>query len=60
LGFQARNLVELLQMISGLVPEGQEITVNVITRSDPENAAEQAENLDKVARSIVGSRIAFS
>ena len=58
--FQARNLMELLQMIHDLVPEGDEVAVHLITQSDAETAAKQAENLEQMAGSFVGSRVAFS
>ena len=58
--FQARNLMELLQMIHDLVPEGDEVAVKLITQSDADTAMKQAENLDQMASSFVGSRVNFS
>jgi ATP-dependent Lon protease len=58
--FQARNLMELLQVIHDLVPEGDEVSVNLITQSDAETAIKQAEHLDQIASSFIGSRVAFS
>jgi ATP-dependent Lon protease len=58
--FQARNLMELLQVIHDLVPEGDEVSVKLITQSDAETAMKQAEHLDQIASSFVGSRVAFS
>jgi ATP-dependent Lon protease len=58
--FQARNLMELLQVIHDLVPEGDEVSVNLITQSDAETAMKQAEHLNQIASSFTGSRVAFS
>jgi ATP-dependent Lon protease len=58
--FQARNLMELLQMIHDLVPDGDEVSVNLITQSDAETAVKQAEHLNQIASSFIGSRVAFS
>ena len=58
--FQARNVMELLQMIHDLVPEGDEVSVHLITQSDSETAERQSENLDQIAGSFVGTRVAFS
>jgi ATP-dependent Lon protease len=58
--FQARNVMELLQMIHDLVPEGDEAEVHLITQMDPENGARQEENLTAMMNSFAGSRVAFS
>ncbi|WP_345786503.1 BREX system Lon protease-like protein BrxL [Prosthecobacter sp.] len=58
--FQARNLMEFLQMVHDLVPEGDEVTVHLRTQSDPDSCVKQAENLDQIADSFAGSRIAFT
>ena len=58
--FQARNFMELLQMIHELVPEGDEVTVHLITQSDPETCVKQEENLNQIVNSFTGSRVAFS
>jgi len=58
--FQARNLMELLQMVHDLVPEGDEVSVHLITQSDPETCERQAENLAQISDSFAGSRIAFT
>ncbi len=58
--FQARNLMEFLQMVHELVPEGDEVTVHLRTQSDPDSCVKQAENLDQIADSFAGSRIAFT
>ena len=39
--FQARNLMEFLEMVHDLVPEGDEIEVHLVTQSDLESCAKQ-------------------
>ena len=58
--FQARNFMELLQMIHDLVPEGDEAAVHLITQSDPETCVRQEENLNQMVNSFTGSRVVFS
>jgi ATP-dependent Lon protease len=58
--FQARNIMELLQMIHDLVPEGDEMVVHLITQSDQETCIRQAEHLNQIATAFTGSRLAFS
>jgi ATP-dependent Lon protease len=58
--YQTRNFMELLQMIHDLVPEGDEILVELITQSDPESCERQEENLNQMVNSFTGSRVAFS
>jgi len=58
--FQARNLMEFLQMVHDLVPEGDEVEVHLVTQSDPDSCVKQEENLNQIVESFTGSRIAFS
>ena len=58
--FQTRNLMELLEVIHDLVPEGDEVVVHLITQSDPETCVRQAENLDEMVTAFTGSRVSFS
>ena len=58
--FQARNFMELLQMIHDLVPEGDEAEVHLITQSDPDTCVRQEENLNAMVNAFTGSRVAFS
>ena len=58
--FQVRNVVEFLQMVHGLVPEGDEVEVHLVTLSDFETAEKQQEMLDELAASFAGSRVAFT
>jgi ATP-dependent Lon protease len=58
--FQVRNLMEFLQMVHELVPEGDEVAVHLITQSDRETCVQQEENLNQMAKSFTGSSVAFS
>jgi ATP-dependent Lon protease len=58
--FQTRNLMEFLQMVHDLVPEGDEAEVHLVTQSDLDSCVKQEENLNQIAESFTGSRIAFS
>jgi ATP-dependent Lon protease len=58
--FQVRNVMEFLQMVHDLVPEGDEMQVHLVTQSDLESCVKQEENLNKLAESFTGSRVAFS
>jgi ATP-dependent Lon protease len=57
---QARNMMEFLQMVHDLVEEGDEVSVHLITQSDPATCVKQEENLDQIAGTFTGSRISFS
>jgi ATP-dependent Lon protease len=58
--FQARNLMEFLELVHDLVPEGDEAEVHLVSQSDPESCVKQAEHLDQIANTFTGSRVAFS
>jgi ATP-dependent Lon protease len=58
--FQARNLMEFLNMVHDLVPDGDEVEVHLVTQSDAETCVRQAENLDQIVSTFSGSRITFS
>ena len=58
--FQARNLMEFLQMLHELVPEGDEVAVHLKTQSDPDSCVKQQENLNQIADSFSGSRVSFT
>ncbi len=57
--FQARNMMEFLQMVHDLVPEGDEVAVKLVTQSDRESCFKQAECLDQMVSSFAGTCIAF-
>lgn len=58
--FQARNLMEFLQMVHEIVEEGDEVKVHLVTQSDPGSCVKQEENLNQLVDSFTGSRVAFS
>ncbi|RYD26709.1 MAG: ATP-dependent Lon protease, partial [Verrucomicrobiaceae bacterium] len=58
--YQARNLMELLQMIYELVPEGDEVAVHLVTHSDPDTCVRQEEHLNQIATAFEGTRVAFT
>lgn len=58
--FQARNFMEFLQMVHDLVPEGDEVAVHLKTQSDMDSCVRQEENLNQMAESFTGSRVAFT
>ena len=57
---QAKNLMELLQMIHDLVEDGDEVAVHLVTQSDPGTCVKQEENLEQIAATFTGSKVAFS
>ncbi len=57
---QARNMMEFLQMVHELVPEGDEIEVHLSTQSDMETCVKQEEALNKIAEAFSGSKVAFT
>ncbi|MDS4030303.1 MAG: BREX system Lon protease-like protein BrxL [Candidatus Contendobacter sp.] len=58
--FQIRNLMDFLQLVHELVPEGDEVEVLLITQSDRESCVKQAENLNQIVEAFTGSRVAFA
>jgi ATP-dependent Lon protease len=58
--FQARNIMEFLEMAHDLVPEGDEMAVHLVTQSDGESCIKQEEFLNQIVNSFTGSRIAFT
>ncbi len=58
--FQTRNMMEFLQMVHGLVAEGDEVAVHLVTARDAEPASRQEENLNQMATAFAGSRVAFT
>lgn len=58
--FQARNLMEFLQMVHDLVPEGDEVAVHLKTQSDMDSCVKQEENLNQLVDSFSGSRVSFT
>jgi ATP-dependent Lon protease len=58
--FQARNLMEFLQMVHDLVDEGDEVAVHLVTQSDPDSCVKQEENLNQLVDTFTGSKVSFS
>ena len=58
--FQVRNLMEFLQMVHELVPEGDEVEVHLVTQSDPGAGEKQEDFLRQITESFTGSRVSFS
>ena len=57
---QVRNVMELVEMIFDLVPDGDEVAVHLTTQSDSETCIRQEEMLEQVATAFVGTRVAFT
>lgn len=57
---QVKNLMELLQVIHDLVEEGDEVSVHLITQSDPTTCVKQDENLNQIVTTFTGSKVAFT
>jgi ATP-dependent Lon protease len=58
--FQARNMMEFLQMVHDLVPEGDEAAVHLVTQSDRESCVKQEEFLNQMVNSFAGTRVEFT
>jgi ATP-dependent Lon protease len=61
--FQVRNLMEFLEMLHELVPDGDEVEVRLTTKADESDgtgAEKQEDMLRQVETAFGGSRIAFS
>lgn len=59
-GFQVRNLMELIQVIYEMVPDGDEVAINLKTQSDPASCEKQEELLNQLQAALVGSKIVFN
>lgn len=55
--WQIKNFMEFVQMVHELTPEGDETKIHLVTKSDPERAVEQDQNLMKILDSCIGSRV---
>ena len=53
-------MMELLEMVHALTPEGEQVEVNLITKSDMDRCVEQDEGLQKIQETFSGSRVLFS
>jgi ATP-dependent Lon protease len=57
--YQAKNLMELLQLIMDLKPEGEEIQVQLVTKSDVDQCEKQEGHLDRIRNAFMGSGLQF-
>ncbi len=57
---QVRNVMEFLQMVHELIPEGDEVAVTLVTQSDRENPFKQEDQLNQIVGTFGGSRVNFS
>lgn len=53
-------MMEFLQMVNDLIPEGDEIEVKLITQSDRDSCEKQGEFLDQIVAAFDGSKVVFS
>jgi ATP-dependent Lon protease len=58
--YQVKNLMELLQMLLKIKPEGEEIEVKLVTKYDELKQAESEERFEQLKDSFEGSGIVFS
>jgi len=58
--WQLKNMMEFLEMVHELVPEGDQVEVKLVTQSDLEKCVEQDEALRKMAEPFTGSKVSFS
>jgi ATP-dependent Lon protease len=57
---QVRNVMEFLQLVHELAPEGEEVAVHLVTQSDAETCQKQDELLTQVQQAFTGTRVAFT
>jgi len=58
--FQAKNVMEFLQMVYEIVPEGDEVAVELVTQQDRDSSSRQEENLNQMMSAFAGSSVSFS
>jgi ATP-dependent Lon protease len=59
-GFQVRNLMELIQVVYEMIPDGDEVVINLKTQSDPASCEKQAELLNQLQTALSGSKVSFN
>lgn len=57
--YQAKNLMELLRMVFEMKPEGEEVDVKLVTKSDPVLCENQEGHLQRIQDSFTGSGLNF-
>lgn len=58
--WQLKNMMEFLEMVHELVPDGEQVELKLITKSDQDRCVEQDEALRKMEESFTGSKISFT
>ena len=58
--WQRKNMMELLKIIHGITPDGDQTEVKLITKSDQFKCVEQDQDLAKMVETFTGSRLSFS
>jgi ATP-dependent Lon protease len=58
--WQVKNMMEFLEMVYSLVPDGEQVEVHLITKSDEDRCVEQDESLRKMEEGFAGSKVSFS
>jgi ATP-dependent Lon protease len=58
--WQLKNMMEFLETVHELVPEGDQVEVKLVTKSDMEKCVEQDEALRKMEETFTGSKVSFS
>jgi ATP-dependent Lon protease len=57
--FQVRNLMELIQVIYEMVPDGDEVVINLKTQSDPVSCEKQEELLNQLQSTLASSKVSL-
>lgn len=57
---QVKNMMEFLVMVYGLVEEGEEVKVHLVTLPNTEFGSSQEKQLNEIVDSSTGSKVAFS
>lgn len=58
--WQLKNMMEFLEMVHQLTPDGEQVEVHLLTKSDLEKCVEQDEGLQKIEESFAGSKVSFN
>jgi ATP-dependent Lon protease len=58
--WQVKNMMEFLQMVHAITPDGDQVEVQLVTKSDEFKCVEQDESLNKMVESFSGSKVTFA
>lgn len=58
--WQVKNMMEFLEVVYSLVPDGEQVEVKLITKSDQDKCVEQDQFLTRLVESFQGSKVDFS